>query len=90
MSNDTSKFIVLNEEGFWHHPNREVYVHTYKRKMFDREAVEDNPLSWIREGIAEESSPDQWQFYFNPPPDDETVLDILKDIAPSYLAEKKG
>jgi hypothetical protein len=86
MNNDTSKFIVLNEEGFWYHPNRSVYVNTYKRKMFSREAVEDNRLAWIREGIAEESMPDQWQFYFGTPPDEETMLDFLKDIAPSDLA----
>jgi hypothetical protein len=89
MSDNTSKYIVLDEEGFWYHPNRSIYVNTYKRKMFTREAVEDNPLGWIRESIAEESIPDQWQFYFGTPPDEKTIRDVLKDIAPSYLNDPK-
>jgi len=86
----TAKYIVLDEEGFWFHPHGSVYVNTYKRKIFSRDAVEDNPLSWLRESILEDSRQHGWQFYFNTPPDEDKARKVLKEIFPSHTEDTDG
>ena len=87
MADRRRKSEILEKECFVYHFSRMIYINSEKRKIFSHEAVDDNPIDWLKKKIDEASIPNEWRFYFNEIPNEEIKRDILKEIAPSYVKE---
>lgn len=86
MTNNWTKYVLLDEEGFAYHSSQELYVNYGKRKLISRAAVEARNMEWLRECISEDGIVGEWQFYFDTVLNDEEMKDILKRIAPSHAS----
>jgi len=64
---NTTKDSLLKEAGYWYNFDRMAYVNRHTRKVFAEETVDDNPIEWLAEKIAEPNTTDGWKFYEEPP-----------------------
>jgi hypothetical protein len=58
---------LLNRTGYSYNFNRMAYMNRMAKKVFSVEAVEDHPIEWLNDKIAEENN-GNWRFYFNDEP----------------------
>ena len=64
---ERTKESLLRESGYWYNFNRMAYVNRRTKKVFAVETVDDNPIEWLVEKIAEPNTTGEWQFYYEPP-----------------------
>jgi hypothetical protein len=87
MGDSAKKAKILEKAGFSYHFSRMIYINDEKRKVFSHEAIDDNPVNWLKEKINEASVPDDWQFYFSGTLNAEIKRDVLREIAPNYVKD---
>ncbi|MGD0724356.1 MAG: hypothetical protein ABSB63_02210 [Spirochaetia bacterium] len=80
MALDQEKYNLLSQHGFINHFNRSAYFSRQLRKFFSLEAIEDHGFEWLRERVESPNTTQTWQFYFNQPPSQEILREILKEF----------
>lgn len=68
MDIDAAKDQLLRAAGFRYNFDRMAYVNRHDKKVVSVEAIEDNPLEWLRSLIADSGNSHDWTFYFTMEP----------------------
>jgi len=75
----SAKGDLLTQNGYRYNFYRMAYVNRVAKKVFSVEAIEDNPVEWLRARIADKSN-GEWQFYFTEQPSQAVVRDFVAEL----------
>ena len=77
MNSDSEKLNILRENNFKYILDRELYVNREMKKIFSREAIEDNDVQWLSDKISERNINDI-MIYFNGPVTNEIREELIR------------
>ncbi len=77
---DTKKD-MLERFDYLYNFRRIIYFNRKSRKVFSIEAIEDHDENWLQARIREESSSQEWQFYFTKEPSKTVQQELLYELA---------
>ena len=79
MSARERKLAILKGAAFRYYFDREIYFNRQSRKIFSREAIEDNDVDWLQRCIEENTT--EWAFYFNGEPSQAVKDSLVRELS---------